>query len=145
MLNTVVLMGRLTAEPELKQTRGGISVVSFTVAIDRRYTEKDGGRQTDFINCVAWRQTAEFVCKYFRKGEMIALTGSMQTRRYTDKDDNNRVAVEVIVDQVSFTGSKSSAPRNAAPPQVQLSPEDFEEIVVDGDTDLPFADTETSV
>ena len=106
MINRVVLMGRLTAAPELRQTPSGVSVASFSVAVDRRYT-KDGERQTDFINIVAWRQTADFVCRYFRKGNMIALDGSIQTRNYTDKNGNKRTAFEVVADSVSFCGGKA--------------------------------------
>ena len=85
MLNNVVLMGRLTADPELRQTSTGIEVTSFSIAIDRGYARQGEERQTDFINCVAWRQTAKFITSYFRKGQMIAVTGSIQTRNYEDK------------------------------------------------------------
>ena len=103
MLNRVVLMGRLTADPELKKTTSDLSVLSFTVAVERNYSgNKD--KQTDFINCVAWRQTAEFISRYFSKGKMIALEGSIQVRNYTDKNDNKRQAVEVLVYQEYFAG-----------------------------------------
>lgn len=121
MINRIVLMGRLTADPDYRQTPNGIAVASFTVAVDRSYASKGQERQTDFIPCVAWRQTADFVSRYFQKGNMIAVDGSLQTRKYTDKQGNPRTAFEVIIDQVSFTGSKaesggSSMPR-MTPPQ----------------------------
>lgn len=106
MINNVVLMGRLTAAPELKTTQSGIFTVRFSVAVERRYNKQGEERQTDFIDCVAWRQTAEFVSKYFNKGSMIAVIGSIQTRNYEDKNGNKRKAVEVQVDNVSFCGSK---------------------------------------
>lgn len=116
MLNRVVLMGRLTADPELKQTQSGVTVTSFAIAVDRSRTSRDAEKQTDFINCVAWRQTAEFICRYFGKGKMIALEGSLQVRNYTDKNNNKRQAVEVLVDQVHFAGdSNSNANSNANP------------------------------
>lgn len=116
MINTVVLMGRLTADSELKTTPSGISVTSFRIAVDRSYSPRDGGeRQTDFIDIVAWRGTAEFVCKYFGKGQMIAVTGRIQTRNYEDKGGSKRTAVEVVADKVDFCGSKSESGANTAP------------------------------
>lgn len=106
MINNVVLMGRLTAVPELKTTQSGISTIRFGVAVERRYNKQGEEKQTDFIDCVAWRQTAEFISKYFNKGSMIAVVGSIQTRSYEDKNGNKRKAVEVQVDNVSFCGSK---------------------------------------
>ena len=106
MINNVVLMGRLTADPELRTTTGGISVTSFTVAVDRQYKQGDE-RQADFINVVAWRNTADFVTTYFKKGQMIAIQGRLETRNYEDKNGNKRVAVEVIADNVSFCGGKA--------------------------------------
>ena len=108
MLNCAVIMGRLTADPELRTTSSGISVTSFTVAVDRSYVRAGEERQADFINVVAWRQTADFVTRYFRKGSMIAVQGSIQTRSYEDRNGNNRTAVEIIADNVSFCGSKQS-------------------------------------
>ena len=105
MLNSVILMGRMVADPELKQTPNGVSVAVFRLAVDRNYQDKESGqRQTDFINCVAWRQTGEFISRYFSKGSMIAIEGSIQTRQYQDKSGNKRTAVEVIVDQAYFAG-----------------------------------------
>lgn len=107
MLNVAVIMGRLVAAPELRTTPSGISVCSFRVAVDRSYSSRDGGeRQTDFIDVVAWRNTAEFVCKYFQKGQMIAVNGRIQTRNYEDKQGNKRTAVEIVADNVNFCGSK---------------------------------------
>ena len=107
MLNNVVLMGRLTADPELRQTSTGIEVTSFSIAIDRGYARQGEERQTDFINCVAWRQTAKFITSYFRKGQMIALVGAIRTRSYEDKKGNKRTAFEVYATEVSFCGSKA--------------------------------------
>ena len=107
MLNIAVIMGRLTAAPELRTTPNGVSVTSFSVAVDRSYSSRSGGeRQTDFINVVAWRGTAEFICKYFQKGQMIAIDGSIQTRNYEDKQGNKRTAVEVVANNANFCGSK---------------------------------------
>jgi single-strand DNA-binding protein len=138
-LNVVCLMGRLTANPELKHTQSGIPVVSFTIAADRTFTPKGQEKQADFINCVAWRNTAEFVEKYFRKGSMIIVQGSIQTRSYTDKDGNKRTAFEVLADQVFFGESKRDNAPNVNADQPQFSApatSDFEEIV--GSDELPF-------
>ena len=114
MLNVVVLMGRLVADPELRRTQNDTAVCSFRIAVDRNFVSKTSGeRQTDFIDVVAWRGTGEFVSRYFTKGQMIAVTGSIQTRSYEDKQGNRRTAVEVVADNVSFTGSK----RESAPAQ----------------------------
>ena len=111
MLNSVIIMGRLTADPELRTTTSGLSVTSFTVAVDRNYKSGDE-RQTDFINCVAWRATADFVTRYFRKGQMIAVQGSLQVRNYEDKNGNKRTAYDVVADNISFCGSKSESSNN---------------------------------
>lgn len=109
-MNVVCLLGRLTADPELRQTPNGTSVCSFSVAVNRAYSSANGERQADFINCVAWRQTAEFISRYFRKGNMIGLNGSIQTRTYQDKDTGkNRTAFEVIVNNAYFAESKGSS------------------------------------
>lgn len=150
-MNVCILMGRMTADPELKKTPSGVSVTTFTVAVERSYA-KHGERQTDFIDVVAWRSTAEFISKYFRKGQMIAVQGSIQTRSYKDKQGNKRKAVEVQADNVSFADSKGSsqggqqnssyaAPDYAAPAAMpssfsQGSADDF--AVVDDNEDLPF-------
>ena len=105
-MNTVILMGRLTKNPELRQTQSGTDVTQFTIAVNRRYKDGSGEYPTDFINCVAWRQTAGFISKYFAKGAMIAVTGTLQTRKYTDKQGAERTATEVVVDNAEFTGEK---------------------------------------
>lgn len=105
-MNKAILMGRLTRDPEMKTTANGTSTVSFTIAVNRRFV-KEGQQQADFISCVAWRTTAEFICKYFRKGSMIAAVGSIQTRSWDDKNGGKRYATEVLVDEAYFTGSKA--------------------------------------
>ena len=159
MFNRAILIGRITAEPELRQTPNGISVCSFSLAVDRRYSSKGAEKQTDFINIVAWRQQAEFVSRYFHKGSAMGVEGTIQTRNYEDKTGAKRTAVEVVADQVFFVGSKAdnngyaAAPANdfgAPPPAPRLSSapapapaayasgsaSDFEE--VESDDDLPF-------
>ncbi len=106
MLNVAVVMGRLVADPELRHTPSDVAVTSFTLAVDRSYVKSGAERQTDFIDIVAWRSTADFVCKYFRKGQMMAVHGSIQTRTYTDKDGNKRKAFEIVADDVNFADSK---------------------------------------
>ena len=107
MLNHIVIMGRLTRDPELRRTGSGIAVASFTVAVDRDFGGRDGGeKETDFIDCVAWRQTGEFVSKYFTKGRMIVVSGRLQIRSWTDKDGNKRRTAEVVADNVYFGDSK---------------------------------------
>ena len=107
MLNHIVIMGRLTRDPELRRTGSGIAVASFSVAVDRDFGGRDGGeRETDFIDCVAWRQTGEFVSKYFTKGRMIVVSGRLQIRSWTDKDGNKRRTAEVVADNVYFGDSK---------------------------------------
>lgn len=106
-INVTVLTGRLTADPELKTTPNGVSVTSFSIAVDRRYKAGEE-KQTDFINIVAWRQTAEFISKYFQKGKMIGIKGSIQTRKYQDKDGNNRTAFEVLAEEVQFVEGKGN-------------------------------------
>ena len=110
MLNHIVVMGRLTRDPELRRTGSGIAVTSFTVAVDRDFGPKDGGdRETDFIDCVAWRQTGEFVSKYFAKGRMAVVSGRLQIRSWTDKDGNKRRTAEIVADNVYFGDSKRDA------------------------------------
>lgn len=107
MLNHIVIMGRLTRDPELRYTQSQVPVASFTVAVDRDFSGRDGGeRQTDFINCVAWRQSAEFVSKYFHKGSMAVVSGRLQIRQYQDREGNNRTAAEVVSDNVYFGESR---------------------------------------
>ncbi len=109
MLNRVILMGRITHDPELKQTPSGVSVLSFSVAVDRSFVKQGEERQTDFINCVAWRQQAEFISRYFGKGRMIALEGQLRSRTYDDKNGTKHYVTEVYVDNVSFTGEPKQA------------------------------------
>ena len=107
MLNHITIMGRLTRDPELRRTGSGIAVASFTLAVDRDFSPKDGGeRETDFIDCVAWRQTGEFVSKYFTKGRMAVVSGRLQIRSWTDKEGNKRRTAEVVADNVYFGDSK---------------------------------------
>lgn len=109
MLNVVVLTGRLTADPELRHTPNDIAVTSFTLAVNRKFSRPGEEKQTDFIDIVAWRNTAEFVCKYFKKGQLIAIEGSIQTRTYQDKDGNKRKAFEIVARDAQFAESKKSA------------------------------------
>lgn len=162
MINRVILMGRLVADPELKTTNTGISVTSFRIAVDRSYVKAGEQRQADFFDIVAWRSSAEFVCRNFSKGSLIAIDGQLQSRNYQTKDGQNRTAIEVVADNVSFTGERrdtagtygggySQAPRaNAyggsqvapeAPAQQPAaysagSPDDFQAMPLDDD--LPF-------
>ena len=106
MLNRVILMGRLVSDPELKTTGTGISVTSFSIAVDRNYVKSGEERKADFFNIVCWRSTAEFVCRYFGKGSLIAIDGQLQSRTYQAKDGTNRTVVEVVADNVSFTGER---------------------------------------
>ena len=112
MINTVVLMGRLTFDPELRTTPSGVSVVRFQVAVDRNYQKAGEERKADFIDVTAWRQTADFISRYFHKGSMIAIEGSLQTDNYTDKDGNKRKSIQVVANNVSFCGSKNDGGNN---------------------------------
>ncbi|MBQ6165264.1 MAG: single-stranded DNA-binding protein [Clostridia bacterium] len=115
MLNSAIIMGRLTFDPELSTTSTGLSYTKFTVAVDRGYVKPGEQKKTDFIRCVAWRQQAEFITKYFRKGSMIAVQGSIQVRNYEDRNGIKREQAEIIVDNVSFCGSKSESGTSGAP------------------------------
>lgn len=134
MLNVVVIMGRLTTQPELKTTQSGVSVTSFTVAVNRQYSK--GEQQTDFIPCVAWRNNADFITKYFAKGQMIAIKGSLQQRNYKDKNGNNRTAYEVVVESAEFCGDKKSDEQGQKFDN-EVDTSEFEEISM-GNLDLPF-------
>lgn len=138
--NKVILLGRLTADPELKQTQSGTSVTSFTVAVDRKYTAGEE-KQADFITVIAWRQTAEFVCKHFAKGSAILIEGELQTRSWTDKQGAKRYATEVVASEVFFAESKKSAVSEAEHPnpyiQAAASAAQFEEVSSE-DEGLPF-------
>lgn len=152
MLNVVAIMGRLVADPELRTTQAGHSVCSFRIACDRSYVQQGQERQADFIDIVAWRQQADFVSKYFRKGSMIAVEGSLQTRQYQDKNGNNRTAVEVVANNISFAGAKRQDSQNVPSYEQQTashveqakaqtgfaqgSADDF--AVINDNDDLPF-------
>ena len=107
-MNKVILMGRLTKDVEIRQTPNNLSVARFTIAVNRRFV-KDGGQQADFINCIAWRKTGEFISRYFQKGSMIAVVGSIQTRSWDGNDGKKQYATEVVVDEAYFTGSKAES------------------------------------
>lgn len=152
MLNVVAIMGRLVADPELRTTQAGHSVCSFRIACDRSYVQQGQERQADFIDIVAWRQQADFVSKHFQKGSMIAVEGSLQTRQYQDKNGNNRTAVEVVANNISFAGAKRQDGQSAPSYEQQTashveqskaqtgfsqgSADDF--AVINDDDDLPF-------
>ncbi|MGX8709405.1 MAG: single-stranded DNA-binding protein [bacterium] len=151
MLNVAVLMGRLVADPELRHTPNDVSVTSFTIAVDRSYVKAGADRQADFIDIVAWRSTADFVCRYFHKGQLVAVQGSIQTRTYTDKDGNKRKAFEVVADNVHFAESKRDSAgaqgsnyhsktditaEQPVPAYTSGDTGDFEEMPLDDD--LPF-------
>lgn len=132
MLNSVCLMGRLTADPELKSTQLGVSVCNFRIAVDRTYTPKGQEKQTDFINIITWRSTAEFVSRYFRKGQLVAVQGSIQTGQYTDRDGNKRTTFDVVADNVFFAEKKAESGETKQGAGYDHSPDiqgDFEEII----------------
>ena len=108
-MNNVSLIGRMVKDPEIKTIGKETSVLNFTIAVDRNYTDKDGNRPADFIGCVAWRNTAEFISRHFKKGDPVAVCGSIQTRSYDDSEDNRHWITEVVVDQVYFCGSRKPA------------------------------------
>ncbi|MDR2908360.1 MAG: single-stranded DNA-binding protein [Oscillospiraceae bacterium] len=158
MFNKAILIGRLVVDPELRQTPGGVSVCTFRIAVDRSFTSKDGERQADFLDIVAWRERAEFVTRYFSKGKLILVEGSVQSRTYTDKNDQKRSAVEVVAENIRFVGPKEGGggggggyrplPDDSDVPSTRMggnvpapayssgSAESFAEIEDDGD--LPF-------
>lgn len=146
MLNVVVIMGRLARDPELRQTTTGKSVASFRIACDRGRRDANGQSQADWLDVVAWDRTAEFVCKYFPKGALIAIDGRLQTRQYQDKNGQNRTAVEIVTQNASFCGSKestspapqSAAQRPAAPSQRTQGEPDADYALIEDDGDLPF-------
>lgn len=155
MLNHITIMGRLVRDPELRRTGSGIAVTSFTVAVDRDFSSKEGGeKETDFIDCVAWRNTGEFVSKYFTRGRMIVVSGRLQIRNWTDKEGNKRRSAEVVADSCYFGDSKKDgdnsggsyggnsynasgygAPGYSAPPAY---PQSNFEVIEDDDAQLPF-------
>ena len=144
-LNKVILMGRMTADPELKQTPSGVSVCSFNIAVNRRF-KAEGQQDVDFISIVAWRQQAEFICKYCKKGQAIVVCGQIQTRNFTDNQGNKRYATEVVADEVSFAGNAPANKEGGASPSptepyvptpyANGNSQNFEEIP--GDESLPF-------
>ncbi len=129
MLNIVALQGRICADLELKTTQSGVSVCSFAIAVDRSFVKQGEERQADFINIVCWRNQAEFVCKYFKKGQLVAVDGSIQTRRYEDNQGNKRTSFEVVANNVHFCGSKDTQTANNGS-------DEFE--VISSDEELPF-------
>ena len=144
MYNKVIMMGRLTRDPELKTTPSGVSVCKFSIAVDRRFQNKGEEKKTDFFNVVAWRQTGEFVSRYFGKGNLILVEGELQTSRFTDKNGNEATWYEIVADRVCFTGEKKSdSGQNCAgnatpatPTEPQLTPEQIAAIA--DDNDYPF-------
>lgn len=129
-LNYICIMGRLTKDPELRHTSSGTPVASFTLAVDRDFKDQNGDRETDFIEVVAWRNTAEFVCKYFTKGRMAAVSGRLQMRGWTDKDGNKRKSAEILAEHVYFGDSKHET--GAAPAEQSF------DVIEDDDEGLPF-------
>ena len=150
MLNSIIIMGRLTRDPELRRTATGTAVVNFSVAVERDFAAGDGEKKTDFINCVAWRQTGEFISKYFNKGSMIAVTGRLEMRDWTDSAGNKRVSAEINVEHAYFAGGNKSAdsgveratvPRSGFVPPPYPTPaapnQDYV-LLDDDDAQLPF-------
>lgn len=143
MLNVICLVGRIVHDPELKQTNSGSEVTTFTVAVERNRAGQDGQRTVDYIDIVAWRKTAEFVCKYFRKGSWIAVNGSLQTRSFEDKNGNKRKIFEVVADNVHFAGSKAEAADSGEAVAPHGSVDSLESRLqelneAEDDSDLPF-------
>ena len=147
MLNHIVVMGRLTRDPELRRTASGIAVANFSVAVERDFPSQDGSRETDFIDCVAWKQTAEFLGKYFSKGKQIAVKGRLQIRSWTDKDGNKRRTAEIVADNVYFAGARTESPAEVqryetpvcygAQSPIDPGKEDYP-LLTDDDPSLPF-------
>jgi single-strand DNA-binding protein len=151
MLNVIAVMGRMVGDPELRKTPNDVSTTTFTIACDRNFVKAGGERQTDFFDIVAWRSTAEFACKYFHKGQLVAVNGSLQTRNYEDKQGNKRKVYEIVADNLHFAegrrdGGGAGAGPGAPPTERSLpaeqesyvsgAPDDF--AVIDDSTDLPF-------
>lgn len=142
MLNVVAIMGRLVADPELRTTTSGINMARFRIACDRNFARQGEQRQADFLDVVAWRSQADFVCKYFQKGSLIVIDGSIQTRQYQDKNGNNRTAIEIVAQNVSFCGEKKQDTKSFPPANenalnfAQGGNDDF--ALVDDADDLPF-------
>lgn len=149
MLNIVAIMGRLGRDPELRQTTTGKNVASFSIACDRGRKDANGQSQADWFDVVAWDRTAEFVCKYFQKGSLIAVDGRLQSRKYQDKDGNNRTSIEIVASNVNFTGPKGqdsgeptvssySAPPPTAPQPSYSDGKGDDFALIDDEGDLPF-------
>lgn len=151
MLNVVAIMGRLVADPELKTTPTGINVCAFRIACDRSFVQQGQQRQADFVDVVAWRHNADFLCKHFAKGSMVAVQGRLQTRQYQDRNGNKRTAVEVVADSLSFAGSSKKPGGQAVDEGGEASPSDYRDptpaysqgdadnfAVIDDNDDLPF-------
>ena len=134
MINRVNLMGRLVADPELRTTKSGIAVTSIRIAVDRNYVKEGEERRADFFTVIVWRRTAEFVCRNFVKGSMIAVDGKLQSRPYVTSDGHKGTAIEIVAEEVSFTGEKKKIPENL--PEIPPPAEDFSEMPLDDD--LPF-------
>lgn len=141
-MNLICLVGRLTNTPELKSTPSGKSVCNFSLAVERKFKDSDGKPITDFIDCVAWSNQAEFLCKWFDKGVRVAVTGELQTRTFTDKDGNNRKITEVLVGAVEFADGKRDANTNTVAPTTNntnsFADNSFDDFVPADDIDLPF-------
>lgn len=151
MLNKVILMGRLTKDPELRRTQSGIAVTSFSLAVERDFASRGEERQTDFFDITCWRQTAEFTSKWFHKGQLVAVAGRLQQRKWQDKDGNNRISVEVVADEAHFAERRQDSPSGgetySVPPRADIpaapspaaldAPSSFAELEDDED-DLPF-------
>lgn len=138
MLNRVIMMGRLTAEPECKNTQSGTTFCRFTIAVDRDFADKDGNRQTDFFGILAWKGTADFVSKYFHKGQLVAVQGRIQTGSYTDKDGNKRKSWDIVADQVYFAESKRDSGGRDVNVERDDEPPAGGDFVPVADDDLPF-------
>ena len=142
-MNKVILMGRLTKDIEMRQTPNGVSLVRFSIAVTRRFKNSNGEYDADFINCVAWRKTGEFIARYFQKGSMIAIVGSIQTRSWDGNDGKKQYATEVIVDEAYFTGSKSESSTGGNTDLSDSGLDDLnsqygEDFATIGEEDLPF-------
>lgn len=147
MLNLIVIMGRLTRDPELRRTSSGTAVANFSVAVDRDFPSQDGSRETDFIDCVAWKHTADFVGKYFSKGKQIVVKGRLQIRSWEDKDGNKRRTAEIVADNVYFAGAKTESTAEVqryetpvgygAQSPIDPGPEDYQ-LLTDDDPGLPY-------
>ena len=139
MLNHITIMGRFTRDPELRHTKSGTAVTSFTLAVDRDFKDKNSGEAvTDWISCTAWKDTAEFVSRYFQKGRMAVVDGRLQTRSYQDRDGNKRTAVEVVADHVYFGDSRKKESEGNAPEDELPDTEGQKFAELDDSSDLPF-------